>query len=54
MSTYGDPDRIEVHTNDRGAWCVYINGQFVSDHRTAEAARIAARRHQGIDTDRAR
>lgn len=41
---------IEVRTNERGTWCVYIDGRMISDHATAEAARTAARRHQGIDT----
>lgn len=45
---------IDVRKNERGAWCVYIDGRMVSDHRTAEAARIAARRHLGIDTAVAR
>ncbi len=45
---------VTVGRNERGAWCVYLDGRMVSDHRTQEAARIAARRHLGIDTDRAR
>jgi hypothetical protein len=49
-----EPVDIEVRTNERGAWSVYLNGQWVSDHRDHEAARIAARRHQGIDTERSR
>lgn len=40
---------IEVRKNERGAWCVYIDGRMISDHRDHEAARIAALRHQGID-----
>ncbi len=41
---------VTVGKNERGAWCVYLDGQFVSDHRSHEAARTAARRHQGLDT----
>lgn len=32
----------EVRRNDRGAWCVYVRGNFISDHATHSAARIAA------------
>ena len=46
--------KVEVRKNERGAWCVFLDDRVVSDHATHEAARIAARRHQGIDTDRAR
>ena len=41
---------VSVAKNERGAWCVYLDGHMVSDHRTQEAARVAARRHLGIDT----
>lgn len=36
---------IEVKRNDNGAWCLYLNGELVSDHRTHKAARLAARDH---------
>lgn len=36
---------VDVHRNERGAWCVYIDGQAVSDHATHSAARIAAQLH---------
>jgi hypothetical protein len=41
---------VSVRRNQRGAWCVvlrYPDGteHAVSDHRTPEAARIAAQRH---------
>jgi hypothetical protein len=36
---------ITVAKNERGAWCVYIDGQFISDHATHTAARVAARNH---------
>jgi hypothetical protein len=34
---------IDVRRNERGAWCVYVRGNFISDHATHEAARIAAK-----------
>ena len=49
-----DLDSVTVERADNGAWWVVIDGRRVSDHRGHEAARIAARRHQGIDTERAR
>lgn len=49
-----DAVQITVERADNGAWWVVIDGRRVSDHRGHEAARIAARRHQGIDTERAR
>jgi hypothetical protein len=44
------PVAVSVRRNQRGAWCVvlrYPDGteHAVSDHRTPEAARIAAQRH---------
>lgn len=36
---------IEVRRLNSGAWCVIIDGQFISDHATHEAARITAQRH---------
>ena len=32
----------EVRRNERGVWCVYLRGNFISDHATHTAARIAA------------
>ena len=37
---------VEARKNDRGAWCVYLDGVMVSDHRTHEAARLAAQLHR--------
>ena len=45
---------VEVRKNDRGAWCVWLDGCMVSDHRSHEAARIAAGRHLGLDMQAAR
>lgn len=45
---------IDVRRNERGAWCVCIDGRPISDHRDHEAARIAALRHQGIHKERSR
>lgn len=39
------PERIEVHRNERGVWCVYIEGRFISGHRDHVAARMAAQAH---------
>jgi hypothetical protein len=39
---------IEVRRNARGAWCVFIGGQMISDHATHEAARLTAQRHQRV------
>jgi hypothetical protein len=36
---------VTVAKNERGAWCVYLDGQLVSDHATHIAARLAAQRH---------
>lgn len=33
---------VEVRRNERGARCVYVRGNFISDHATHAAARIAA------------
>lgn len=33
----------EVRRNERGAWCVYVRGNLISDHATHSAARIAAK-----------
>lgn len=33
---------VSVRKNEQGAWCVYVNGEFVSDHRSHDGARIAA------------
>ena len=42
---------VEVRKNERGAWCVYLDGLMVSDHSTHEAARAAARNHLGLTTE---
>ena len=34
-----------IGKNDRGAWCVYIDGALVSDHTSRAAAATAARQH---------
>lgn len=39
------PD-VDVCKDVRGVWWVTLDGVKVSDHRTHDAARIAARRHQ--------
>jgi hypothetical protein len=36
---------VEVRQNEKGAWCVLLDGQVVSRHRTYEAARLAAQSH---------
>lgn len=36
---------IEVRRNERGSWCVYIDGRIISDHATHAAARTAAAQH---------
>ena len=36
---------VEVHRNERGSWCVYVDGCMVSDHASHTAARLAALRH---------
>jgi hypothetical protein len=41
---------IEVRRRYGGAWCVYIDGEFVSDHATHVAARRAAAQHASMDS----
>ena len=33
---------IDIGKNERGAWCVYFDGQVISDHRTRDGAAAAA------------
>lgn len=33
---------VEIRRNERGAWCVIVRGNFISDHATHAAARTAA------------
>lgn len=33
---------IDVGKNGRGTWCVYFDGQVISDHRTRDGAATAA------------
>lgn len=35
-------DVVTVRRNERGSWCVYVRGNFISDHATHAAARAAA------------
>lgn len=37
--------KLEVKRNERGTWCVYIDGHMISDHASHAAARIASQRH---------
>ena len=39
-----DP-KIEVRKNERGTWCVYLDGHMVSDHASHVAARRTAQLH---------
>jgi hypothetical protein len=41
-------NNIEVKKNERGSWCVYIDGKFISDHATHTAARLTAKMHADI------
>ena len=34
---------VSVAKNERGAWCVYLGGTFISDHTNHAAARTCAR-----------
>lgn len=36
---------VRIGKNDRGAWCVWVDGNLVSDHASRDAAATAARRH---------
>jgi hypothetical protein len=45
MHVSGGHPVVEVRRNERGAWCVYLDGVMVSDHRDHAAARMAAQRH---------
>lgn len=42
---------VEVRRNDRGVWCVYLDGHMVSAHASHEGARLTARRHQEATDD---
>lgn len=46
----GDPI-VQVRRRDSGAWCVYVRGNFISDHATHEAARTTAQRIARIEAD---
>jgi hypothetical protein len=37
--------RVTIAKNERGAWCVYIDGALISDHRLRDGAVNAARAH---------
>jgi hypothetical protein len=39
----------EVRRNERGAWCVYVRGNFISDHATRDGAVVAARQVDRIE-----
>jgi hypothetical protein len=39
---------IEAKKDERGRWCVFIDGKFVSDHRDHVGARRAAQNHVPI------
>ena len=41
---------VAIGKNERGAWCVLIDGAVVSDHSTRDAAATAARRHPSRTT----
>jgi hypothetical protein len=41
-------NNIQVIRNERGSWCVYIDGKFISDHATHTAARLTAKMHADI------
>lgn len=36
---------VTIAKNPRGAWSVYLDGRFVSDHRDRDGAAKAARQH---------
>lgn len=33
---------VTIGKNERGAWCVYIDGRLISDHRTRDGAATSA------------
>lgn len=43
--------RVEAKKDERGRWCVFIDGKFVSDHRDHVGARRAAQAHVAIIND---
>lgn len=44
---------VSVRRNEHYAWCVYLDGEFLSDHATHEAARVAAQRVHLAERERA-
>lgn len=42
---------VEVRRRKSGAWCVYVRGNFISDHATHEAARVSAQQIARIERD---
>ena len=42
---------VQVRRNKRGSWCVYVRGNFISDHATHEAARITAQRVARVEAE---
>lgn len=45
----GGVECVAVRRTDRGAWGVFVCGGFVSDHRTHDGARLAARNHARVE-----
>ena len=42
---------ISVRRNERGAWCVYVRGQFISDHRSRDGAVATARQLERFEQE---
>lgn len=43
---------VEVRKNERGTWCVYVDGRMISDHATHTAARISAQNIVNAERER--
>lgn len=42
---------VEVRRREGGAWCVYVRGNFISDHATHDAARKVAQQVARVERD---
>lgn len=42
---------VSVVRRPTGSWCVYLDGQFISDHATHQAARRTAQQVARIEAD---
>lgn len=51
-TTQNGPPEVTIGKRGQTTWCVYIDGQFVSDHATRDGAVRAANNHIRVEVER--